>query len=57
MATKVRDLATGKALTAVQLSKLISAGEYERLLQGGVIHLYEHTKQGIKEIKLGAMPA
>jgi hypothetical protein len=52
---KVKDLLTGKTLTIVQLSRLVSTGEYERLLAGEVIHLYEHTKQGMKEIKLSAI--
>jgi hypothetical protein len=52
---KIKDLLTGKVLTTVQLSRLVSIDEYKRLLDGEIIHKWEHTKRmGMKEIKLGA---
>jgi hypothetical protein len=52
---RVKDLLTGRELTTVQLSRLVSTGEYERLLSGEIIHKWEHTRSGLKEIKLGAV--
>ncbi|MDR1200872.1 MAG: hypothetical protein LBL58_04460 [Tannerellaceae bacterium] len=55
MKSKVKDLLTGKVLTMAQLSKLVSVSEYNAILRGELIHKYEHTRKGMKEIKLGAI--
>jgi hypothetical protein len=52
---KIKNLLTGRVVTMAKLSKLISAGEYNALLAGETLHKWEHTKQGMKEIKLEAI--
>ncbi|GEM_PF-3419341 len=55
MNVKVKDLTTNKVLTTGQLSRLVGAGEYQRLMNGELIHKWEHTRRGMKEIKLQAV--
>ncbi|MDR1203391.1 MAG: hypothetical protein LBL58_17420 [Tannerellaceae bacterium] len=52
---RIKDLLPGKTVTIVQLSKLVDISEYKKLLEGETIHKWEHTKSGMKEIKLLAV--
>ena len=53
---KIKNLLTGEILNRRQLYRMVSAGEYRQLMNGEIIHKWEHTRSGrMEEIKLASV--